>query len=110
MQRMGANHDVLKCITGIIMRQMSAKAGIKKHIQVPIDASLFKEFAQLHDLEVFLAQDATTLTTCLRSKERCAPSALKKRSDAAKSKVGQWPTDGHSKSSRSRRRHTPRPY
>jgi hypothetical protein len=38
MQRTGCNHDVLKDITGIIMTQMSAKAGIKKHRQVAIDA------------------------------------------------------------------------
>ena len=61
MQRTGAQHDVLKCITGIIMTQMSAKAGIKKHGQVAIDA-LFEEFAQLHDLGVFLAQDSGKLT------------------------------------------------
>jgi hypothetical protein len=44
---------VLKCITGAVMMQMSAKAGIKEHGQVGIDAALFKEFAQPHDLGVF---------------------------------------------------------
>jgi hypothetical protein len=61
MQLTGANHDVLKCMTGIIMTQMSAQAGIKKHGQVAIDA-LFEEFAQLHDLGVFLPQDVDKLT------------------------------------------------
>jgi hypothetical protein len=64
MQRTGTKDSkdgVLKCITGIMMLQMSAKAGIKKHGQAAIDA-LFQEFAQLHDLGVFLAQDSTKLT------------------------------------------------
>jgi hypothetical protein len=43
MQRTGCNHDVLKHITGIIMTQMSAKASIKKHEQVAINA-LFEDF------------------------------------------------------------------
>jgi hypothetical protein len=42
-------------MTGIIMTQMTAKAGIRKHRQVAIDA-LFQE------LGVFLAQDGTKLT------------------------------------------------
>jgi hypothetical protein len=61
MQLTGDNQEVLKCLTGIIMTQMSAKEGIKKHGQVAIDA-LFEEFAQLHDLRVFLPQDVTELT------------------------------------------------
>ncbi len=40
---------------------MTAKAGIKKHGQVAIDA-LYKEFLQLHDLGVFEGQHATALT------------------------------------------------
>jgi hypothetical protein len=61
MQQTGSNTSVLKCLTGIIMVQMTAKAGIKKHGQVAIDA-LFDEFLQLHDLGVFLGQDETKLT------------------------------------------------
>jgi hypothetical protein len=60
MQRVGTQDSkdgVLRSITGFIMMQMSAKAGIRKHGQVAIDA-LFQEFAHLHDLGVFLAQDA----------------------------------------------------
>jgi hypothetical protein len=72
MQLTGENHDVLKHITGIIMTQMSAKAGIKKHGQVAIDA-LFEEFAQLHDLGVFLPQDGAVLT---RNEKRGALRAI----------------------------------
>jgi hypothetical protein len=65
MQRTGANHDVLKCLTGIMMTQMSAKAGIKKHGQVAND-TLFEEFAQLHDLGVFEPQHASKLSSSKR--------------------------------------------
>jgi hypothetical protein len=51
---------------------MSAKAGIKKHGEVAIDA-LFKEFSQLHDLGVFLAQCGHKLTRA-REEERYVPS------------------------------------
>jgi Reverse transcriptase (RNA-dependent DNA polymerase)/Zinc knuckle len=61
MQLSGQNNGVLKCITGVVMMQMTAKAGIKKHGQVAIDA-LFEEFSQLHDLGVFLGQDRNKLT------------------------------------------------
>jgi hypothetical protein len=40
---------------------MSAKAGIKKHGQVAINA-LFEEFSQLHNLGVFLGQYGDKLT------------------------------------------------
>ena len=61
MQKTGSKTEVLKYITGFIMTQMTAKAGIKKHGQVAIDA-LFQEFSQLHDLGVFEGQDARKLT------------------------------------------------
>jgi hypothetical protein len=49
MQNTGSNADVLKCLTGIIMMQMTAKAGIKKHGQVAIEAhSMIWEFS-LHE-------------------------------------------------------------
>jgi hypothetical protein len=51
---------------------MSAKAGIKKHGQVAIDA-LFEEFSQLHDLGVFLAQYGHKLT---RAEKRGALRAI----------------------------------
>jgi hypothetical protein len=54
MQNTGSTANVLKCMTGIIMMQMTSKAGIKKHGQIAVDA-LFQEFLQLHDLEVFRA-------------------------------------------------------
>jgi hypothetical protein len=75
MKRTGSNQDVLKHITGIIMTQMSMKAGIKKHDQITVDA-LFEDFSQLHGLEIFLAQDATKLT---RAKKRGALRAIKKK-------------------------------
>jgi hypothetical protein len=60
------------------MSQMSAKAGIKKHGQVAIDA-LFKEFAQLHNLGVFLAQDKAKLTKAERRAALCAISVVKEK-------------------------------
>lgn len=48
----GSKGEVLNCITGFIFNQMTAKAGIKKHGKVAIDA-LYQEFLQLHDLDVF---------------------------------------------------------
>jgi hypothetical protein len=62
MQKTGLNDNVLRCLTGIIMVQMTAKAGIRKHGQVAIDA-LFAEFLQLHDLGVFEGQDTEKLTS-----------------------------------------------
>jgi hypothetical protein len=61
MQRTGSDANILKYITGIVMMQMTAKAGIKKHGQVAVKA-LFDKFSQLHDLTVFRAQDAKGLT------------------------------------------------
>jgi hypothetical protein len=61
MQETGSNTNVLKCMTGIMMMQMTAKAGIKKHGQIAVEA-LFNEFSQLHDLTVFRAQKKTELT------------------------------------------------
>ena len=52
MQKTGCTTPVLKTITGIIMMQMSAKAGIKKHGQVAIDA-LFEEFFSYTTWEFF---------------------------------------------------------
>jgi hypothetical protein len=72
MLRTGSDTDVLKCITGIVMMQMSAKAGIKKHGQVAVDA-LFDEFLQLHDLGVFLGKHAATLT---RAQKKAALHAI----------------------------------
>jgi hypothetical protein len=70
--------DVLKCVTGIAMMQMSAKAGIKKHGQVAIDA-LFKEFAQLHDLGVFLPQQVAKLTIAQKRGALRAISVIKEK-------------------------------
>ena len=63
MQRTGSKTPVLlKTVTGIIMMHMTAKARIKKHDQVAINALFVEEFFQLHDLGVFLAQDPKKLT------------------------------------------------
>jgi hypothetical protein len=61
MQETGSNTNVLKCMTCIMMMQMTAKAGIKKHGQIAVEA-LFKEFSQLHDLTVFRARKRSKLT------------------------------------------------
>jgi hypothetical protein len=47
--------------TGLMMTQMMAKVGIKKHGQVTIDV-LYQEFLQLHDLGVFQGQHTHKLT------------------------------------------------
>jgi hypothetical protein len=39
MKRTGSTTEVLRCLNGIVMMQMSAKVGIKKHGQVAIDSS-----------------------------------------------------------------------
>ena len=53
--------DTLKHMVGIIMNQMSAKKGIRKHGKVAIEA-IFKEYAQLDDLDVFRSIAASSLT------------------------------------------------
>ena len=53
--------DTNTFVTGFIMTQMTARAGIKKHGQLALDA-LYREFQQLHDKSVFEGIDATTLT------------------------------------------------
>jgi hypothetical protein len=61
MQGSGSCVKVVQYVTGFIMTQMSAKAGIKKHGQVALDA-LFQEFLQLYDLDVFNALVANDIT------------------------------------------------
>ena len=63
---------VHKVVTGILMNQMTAKAGIKKHGQVAIDA-LHQEFLQLHDLGVFEGHHAHELS---KSQKRGALRAI----------------------------------
>ena len=70
--------NVMKSITGIVMMQMSAKAGIRKHGQVAIDA-LFKEFSQLHDLGVFEPQDAKKLSSAEKREALRAISVIKEK-------------------------------
>jgi hypothetical protein len=61
MQGSGSCVKVVQFVTGFIMTQMSAKAGIKKHGQVALDA-LFQEILQLHDLDFFNALVANDIT------------------------------------------------
>ncbi len=60
------------------MMQMTAKAGIKKHGQVAIDA-LFNEFSQLHDLTVFRPQDAKRLTKAQKKAALRAINVIKEK-------------------------------
>jgi hypothetical protein len=78
MHRTGSDADVLKYITGIVMMQMTAKAGIKKHGQVAAEA-LFNEFSQLHDLTVFRAQDAKGLTKAQKKAALRAINVIKEK-------------------------------
>jgi hypothetical protein len=79
LQSTGSNAEVFKYVTGFMMTQMTAKAGIKKHGQVTIDA-LFQEFSQLHDLGVFLGQHKSELThTQKRGALRAAISVIKEK-------------------------------
>jgi hypothetical protein len=61
MMSSGSQAEVMNYISGFIMTQMTAKAGIKKHGKVAIDA-LYQEFLQLHDLGVFEGQHVASLT------------------------------------------------
>ena len=61
MHKSGSMEDVFAHVSGFIMTQMTAKAGIKKHGKVAVDA-LFQEFLQLHDLGVFSGQHSNKLT------------------------------------------------
>jgi hypothetical protein len=61
----GSTIKVFEYVTGFIMTQMTAKAGIKKHGQVAADA-LFQEFLQLHDKTVFAGKHRSELTKALR--------------------------------------------
>lgn len=56
-----ANTELRKMIFGLVMTQMSAKAGIKKH-GAAAEAALMSEFTQLEDLGVYESIDPNTLT------------------------------------------------
>jgi hypothetical protein len=78
MQHSGSSAKVVQVTTGFIMTQMSAKAGIKKHGQVTVDA-LYSEFLQLHDLEVFKGLQASELTKAQRNASLRAISVVKEK-------------------------------
>ena len=52
---------IVKGVVGILLNQMSAKVGIKKHGKVAIEA-IFDEFLQFHDLDVFKPRSSSSLT------------------------------------------------
>jgi hypothetical protein len=74
----GSKAEVHNYISGFIMTQMTAKAGIKKHGQVAIDA-LYQEFLQLHDLGVFEGQHVPGLTKEQRKAALRAISVIKEK-------------------------------
>jgi hypothetical protein len=57
----GSGTKVIEYVTGFIMTQMTAKAGIKKHARAAIHA-LYQEFPQLHDLTIFKGRRVCELT------------------------------------------------
>jgi hypothetical protein len=57
----GSKMEVLSYVTGFIMTQMTAKAGIKQHRQFAIHALLYQAFLQMHNLGVFDRQHAGNL-------------------------------------------------
>jgi Reverse transcriptase (RNA-dependent DNA polymerase) len=69
-----------KHIFGYVMTQMTAKAGIKKHGEAAV-AALMKEFAQLEDLGVYEAVDATLLTQQERKAALRAINLIKEKRD-----------------------------
>jgi hypothetical protein len=73
---------IVKSVVGIILNQMAAKVGIKKHGKVAGEA-LFDEFLQLHDLHVFDPCSASPLTRA-QKRPHSEPSALSKKSAAEK--------------------------
>jgi hypothetical protein len=74
----GLTIKVFEYVTGFIMTQMTAKAGIKKHGQVAVNA-IFQEFLQLHNLGVFLGQHRSELTTMQRQGALRAISIIKEK-------------------------------
>jgi hypothetical protein len=65
-------------ITGYLMTQMTAKAGIKKHGEAAVQA-MFKEFAQLDDKYVFEAVMANTIMLEQRNAALRAVNVIKEK-------------------------------
>lgn len=68
----------MKYISECIMTQMTANAGIKKHVKVAIEA-LYQEFLQMYDLDVVEGQDASKLTTSQKRGALWAISVIKEK-------------------------------
>jgi hypothetical protein len=73
-----SHQAIVKSVVGIILNQMSAKVGIRKHGKVAIDA-LFAEFLQLHDLNVFKPRSACSLTREQKKASLRAISVIKEK-------------------------------
>jgi hypothetical protein len=78
MQSGGTSTNVVKYISGFILNQMSAKAGIRKHGKVAVEA-LYQAFLQLHDLTVFKGQKATELSRDQKKAALRAISVIKEK-------------------------------
>jgi hypothetical protein len=78
MNVMGSTIKVFEYITGFIMTQMTAKAGIKKHGQVAVDA-LFQELLQLNGKTVFDGNHRSKLTKVERQAALRAISVIKEK-------------------------------
>jgi hypothetical protein len=76
--RGGSNSSLLNYIFGFMMTQMSAKAGIKKHGKVAVEA-LFQKFLQLHNKAVFQGEHAHTLTKAQKGAALHAISVIKEK-------------------------------
>jgi uncharacterized protein YeaC (DUF1315 family) len=68
----------MRTITGFMMTQMTAKAGIKKHGEAAVRA-LYSEFLQLHNQMVFKGKDARKLTKQQKSNALRAISVIKEK-------------------------------
>ena len=70
--------NLQRYITGFIMTQMTARAGIKKHGQLAVNA-LLQEIQQLHDKSVFEGLDASTLSNVEKQQALRAINLIKEK-------------------------------
>ena len=80
MQAGGSDVKLSHYITGFVMHQMTAKAGIKKHGKVAIEA-LYQEFLQLHDQTTFEGKHAHKLSAKEKAAALRAISVVKEKRD-----------------------------
>ena len=86
MRDSGSSNKVSKYVTGFIMTQITAKAGIKKHGHVALKA-LYQEFLQLHGKGVSLEN---TQQNSQRHKKQghCKPLVSSRKRDVERSNEG----------------------